>query len=128
MGQSATLALAYAVSLLGGWFVAGFAVWSMRRTVDTAERRSLFRLRDLWVGFTERAIVTTLFIWAPTTLPAFIGGWVALKFAANWQRRENVQNVHQIRQIFLVGSAISISIAILGGLIASPETLSTWSE
>jgi hypothetical protein len=77
----------------------------------------------LWVGVTERAIATTLFIWSPKQLPLFLGGWVAAKLAAGWARRrgQEAENGHFIA---LVGNAVSFAIAIAAGFWVHPASLS----
>jgi hypothetical protein len=73
---------------------------------------------DFWLGATERIVVTTLVIWAPTYVAAFIGGWVASKFAANWYRRDNTDANRKGTLIALIGNVASFAIAIGAGLIA----------
>jgi len=108
-------AVAYLLSLGGGWVIAGAGVYYMRRLID--QRRDFLRWTDVFVGCTERAIATTLVILAPPLLPGFIGGWVALKFAANWQRKVG-DDVGPPSLIALVGSAISFAAAIAAGLLS----------
>ena len=104
-------AAAYVLSLAGGWLIAGIGVYFMRKSLG--KPRPFFRWIDIWIGFTERAIATSLILFVPgyNYLAAFIGGWMGLKFAANWQR-QNVKGIEQISLVSLVGSAISFAVAI----------------
>ena len=112
----------YTLSVAGGWLIAGTGVYWMRRSIK--HRREFFRWVDIWVGGAERAVATTLVIFAPAQLPVFVGAWVALKFAANWKRRTRVEGVEQISLIALVGSVISFAVAIWAGLIVIPGAFS----
>lgn len=111
---------AYFVSIFGGWLVAGACVYGMRQSIQSP--REFFRWLDLWVGGTERAVATTFAIWAPHLLPAFAGGWIALKLALNWQRRSD-PDVYRISLVALVGSVISFAIAIGVALVVHPASL-----
>ena len=53
----------------------------------------------------------------PDYLAGFIGGWVALKFAANWKRQglDADDNVTRGSLLALVGSVISFAVAIGDG-------------
>jgi len=85
----------------------------------------LFRWINLWVGGTERAIATTLVIWAPDILAGFVGGWVLLKVAANWQRRSGAE-YGQRHLLALVGSAVSFAVAIAAGFLQRTSSLAAW--
>ena len=66
--------------------------------------RSLARLLD---RRPERAVATTLVAFAPSYLATFIGGWVALKFAANWKRQsDNDPASAQGSLLFLIGNVV----------------------
>jgi hypothetical protein len=123
---------AYAVSLLGGGVIAGAWVDFLRRGIDSNYDRKKSRLRRLdWsIGLVERTICTTLVIWAPVMVPGFVGGWIALKFAANWQTRKDGDERVLARQRmgFLIGSAASMAIAICAGVFAHPSALKAWSN
>jgi hypothetical protein len=111
--------IAYFLSVFGGWLIAGICVYVMRKSIRRP--REFFRWIDLWVGGTERAVATTLVLFAHSYLPAFIGGWIALKFAANWKRR-NV-GAGQASLVFLVGSVISFAVAIGAALYMRPDLI-----
>ncbi|MCB2062620.1 MAG: hypothetical protein KDE25_04015 [Novosphingobium sp.] len=78
--------------------------------------------QNLWVGGTERAIVTTLVIYSPKTIPIFIGGWVAAKLAAGWTRFSGVEYASG-NVIGLVGNAFSFAAAIAAGMLIAPDFL-----
>ncbi|MEI9850470.1 MAG: hypothetical protein WDN24_05980 [Sphingomonas sp.] len=64
-----------------------------------------------------------MFIWTPNLLAPFVGGWVVLKIAAGWQRYRKPE-YDKLHLIALVGSVISFSMAIAGGLLVTPESIS----
>ena len=77
---------------------------------------------DKALGFTERFIAVAILIVAPRQVGFFIAGWVALKFAANWKRKESSEEWEKIRNarfslIALIGSAASFTIAVAVGLL-----------
>ena len=118
-----TIAVAYFVSIVGGWLATAVLLYVIRRT--TGLRREFSTWMDFWLGGIERAIATTLVIGAPTLLPAFVGGWVAAKFAAHWQRASD-DDVFQRSLVFLLGNAISFAVGIGVGLYFNPASLSLW--
>src|SRR6478672_2706685 len=77
---------AYVLSVIVGHFVAGEGMQLMRKVATPCLPRKR-KWIDVFLGSTERAIATTLVIGAPSQLSLFIGGWVALKMAVNWQRK-----------------------------------------
>jgi hypothetical protein len=64
-------------------------------------------------------------MFAPKYVPVFIGGWIVLKFAANWERRTEPK-ANQASLVALVGSVLSFSAAILAGLIVNPDAVRIW--
>lgn len=123
----------YTLSVLGGFLVAGLVLYVIRRNLETdkeaefgdeAKLRGSFAWLDFWVGGTERAVATTLALWVPTYLPIFIGGWVTLKYAANWKRQPNEKKwVSTGSLIALIGSVVSFSVAIAAALLFRPDAL-----
>jgi hypothetical protein len=93
----------------------------MHRSVGNLSIHS-FEPLHWWVGVTERAIATTLFIWSPKQLPFFLGGWVAAKLAAGWARRTET-DTEKGHFIALVGNAVSFAIAIAAGFWVHPTSL-----
>ena len=75
-------------------------------------------------GVVERAIITTLVLWAPKVLVLFIGGWMALKLAGGWGllKDPTPQNRYTY-SIGLLGSVLSISWAIAVGTYFAPAAL-----
>jgi hypothetical protein len=78
--------------------------------------------RVLWipllVGVFERAIITTLVGWQVSGTAGFIGAWVAVKSAGGWSTWS--KGTTYGRAVFftgLLGSAMSILFAVVGGLI-----------
>jgi hypothetical protein len=97
-----------------GFFVVGILMMFIRWTADTQKRQSL-RPIDFWLGTAERYVTMALF--ATDHLPAFIGAWVALKFAANWRRRTG-EPASEGSMIFLIGNVLSFGFAIGLALLA----------
>ncbi|WP_271079488.1 hypothetical protein [Aurantiacibacter sp. MUD61] len=81
-----------------------------------------FRMMTFYVGGVERMITLTLVLWAPAQLPLFIGGWIALKMAANWQRQKGA-DAAQGNLLALVGNALSFSIPIAVGVWLNPTAI-----
>jgi hypothetical protein len=119
----AIICSAYVLSIGFGWLVAGIGVYLMRRSIGYP--REFFRPLDIYVGGCERIVVTTLVMFAPKYVPVFIGGWIVLKFAANWERRTEPK-ANQASLVALVGSVLSFSAAILAGLIVNPDAVRIW--
>ena len=117
--------LTYAISLVGGYLIAGGSVYLMR--ISIGARREFFRWIDLWVGLTERSIATTLALFSPHLVAPFIGWWIALKFAANWKRRAG-ENIPQKSLVSLVGGLISFAVAITATMVVKPEIIATFSN
>jgi hypothetical protein len=79
------LVLVYVTVCVGGHFVVGACLYVMRR-LALKHRPGFFDWSVFFIGATERAVALTLVLVAPPYLPAFVGGWVVLKFALGWQR------------------------------------------
>jgi hypothetical protein len=78
-----------------------------------------------WVGFVERTFFT-LSIWfagpAPGPVFAAMIGWMALKFAVNWKRRDVTDDVKALTIIrnsmgSVLASLVSMLFALGGGII-----------
>ena len=117
--------IAYLVSTLGGYVITATVLYVISCTIGT--KRKFSKWLDFWLGTTERAVATTLVIWAPSLIAGFVGGWVTLKFAANWQRQPD-DDARQRGLLFLIGNVISFSVAVGAGIFVHPESLSTWSN
>jgi hypothetical protein len=126
--------ISYVVSLIGGHFIAGFSVIYLKRSIDSTydPKTSRNTAIDWSIGIIERGITTTLVIWAPSLAGPFIGGWIALKFAANWDKRAVAgddiaqQNIARHRLVGIVGSCVSLIVAVAVALIIHPMSLSAW--
>ena len=76
---------------------------------------------DQALGFTERFVAVAIILVAPRQLAFYVAGWVALKFASNWKRREGGKPWERTRNarfslIALIGSAASFTVAVAVGL------------
>lgn len=111
------------LSIFVGHLAAGVAVWLLRIPYET--HNPLVNPLNVAVGGIERAVVTTLFVYAPSLLAGFIGGWMALKFAASWEN-DGSDHLKDRRLVFIVGSAISLGVAVWMGYLAAPESLAQW--
>lgn len=123
---------AYLVSIVLGAIVVSLVVYLFHTHV-LGFTRPWWRSIDMTIGCLERTISTTLVIWTPPLLPPFIGGWIALKFAANWGRSKEEHQTGGVRGdtvngslVFLIGNALSFSIAIGAGLLVNPEAVTIW--
>jgi hypothetical protein len=123
----------YVLSTFGGMVIVTVPIVLMHKTLGKVgtdddkigNRRPWFRPADIYVGFTERAIATTLYIFAPTALALFIGGWVAAKIAGSWTHRQK-QHYIQAQKLFLVGNALSFGLAIWAGHLYRPESIAAF--
>lgn len=120
-----SMIIAYMVSIFGGYIITGGSMWIMYRSIG--QKRRIFRWMHFWVGAAERAVATTLVIWGPSQLGGFIGGWMALKIAANWNRRIEVNNNNN-HLLALVGSVVSLSVAIAAGIAINRSALVIWAK
>jgi len=73
--------------------------WIRKQTYQDDKAKPL----DFYLGITERAVATSLVVWAPSYVGAFIGAWVAAKLAANWNRRGNTEAARQGTLTALIG-------------------------
>jgi hypothetical protein len=84
----------------------------------------------LFLGSTERLAAIALVVWAPSYLPSFIGGWVALKVALGWKAsissKDPTMEVQQGGMLALIGNVLSFAVAITVGLVLNPEALKVW--
>jgi hypothetical protein len=127
--------LAYFLASIIGHIVVATCLWIIRRLSLKAQNRPPFsEWGSFFFGATERAVALTLVLMAPAYLPAFIGGWVVLKFAIGWQRQqlqpslfeEDTRQVATQSFVALIGSVISFAIPIAVGLFLYPEALNAW--
>ena len=134
-------ALAWFIAAWGSLVVGGLAAqssveflrWRIAKKYKNRKEPKVIRIYwlDWSLGVLERAIATALTICAPAMLGPFIGGWVALKFAANWHTRKEGGNedfLAKHRLVAMVGSAVSFAIAILAGLFIYPHALVVWQK
>jgi len=116
--------IGYALAVLGHYPVS-WALRGLRRISGQPDKPAPL---DFWLGTTERLVATTLVIYAPRYVPAFIGAWVAFKIAANWQRMPSSGVTRQGTLIALMGNVFSFAIAVIAGVIANPDALRIWNE
>jgi hypothetical protein len=116
---------AAALATIGGYLITGTLLFLARRAIFGKETHwsNSLKMMDLWVGSVERLTAMVIFAHAPKYIAAFIGGWVALKFAANWQRKPTKTDESLIA---LTGSVISMAIALLAGNILNPNAAATF--
>ena len=67
-------------------------------------------------------MATTLVVLAPSYLAPFVGGWIALKYAANWQKKDEL-HARENSLLALIGTFWSFAIAIAAGCFINPEAL-----
>ncbi len=81
-----------------------------------------------FIGATERAVALALVLTAPPYLPAFVGGWILLKFALDWQRAEKGDDVMTDSMLAMVGNVLSFAVAIGAGIILNPIAIKLWAS
>jgi hypothetical protein len=114
------------VLTFGGWVVVGLTLLAVRKSTfgRRQEVKECFGALELWLGSTERLVAAALVAIGSPHLSAFIGAWIALKLAANWQRiKSDKDEVRKGHLIALIGSVLSFTIAILVGLYINPGAL-----
>jgi len=116
---------AVVLATVGGFIIAGVLLYLVRKSQfgKSVRFRESFKVLDLWVGSVERLTAMVIFAHAPAYIAGFIGGWVTLKFAANWQRKPTKTSQSLIA---LTGSAISMAIALLAGSILNPPAVANF--
>jgi len=114
----------YASSIILGFGLVGFSLYLMRKKVLPRRKfRQSFGWMVFFVGATERFAATTLAAFAPAQLASFIAGWVALKYAVNWQKKPD--NKARENSLFaIIGTVLSFAIAIGIGLAITPDNIS----
>jgi hypothetical protein len=106
----------------------GFYIGTMRYAVLPRRRRFCERVREGYnwlafsVGVTERTAAILLSIFLPNYLGWFIGGWMAYKYAVNWQQHEKVA-ARDKSLMALVGTAWSFIMALAAGFLINPDAL-----
>lgn len=116
---------AYFLACVVGWLAVACALYVMRWLVLKERRPPFIEWSAFLGGATERAVALTLVLTAPPYLPAFIGGWVLLKFAIGWQRSTSDEVAEQ-SFLALIGNVISFAIAIAIGVLLNPKALEVW--
>ena len=118
---------AYFFSIVGGYFIVAWIMRFLRWRLRHPDKGNEL---DFWLGSTERAVATTLVILAPKYVGPFIGGWIALKMAANWQRlKGDSVTVRQGTLLALIGNVCSFTVAIAAGvLLVNRHALEVWAE
>lgn len=114
---------AYFLSIIGG-HIAVVSLINVIRTIARQPDKS--KALDFCIGGTERAVATTLVIMAPGYVAPFIGAWVALKIAANWERLGSTAFARQGTLIALLGNVYSFAVAIAVGVWVNPHALQVW--
>ena len=70
------------------------------------------------VGIVERIVCTGALIIGGSHGWQAIAGWLALKVAARWQKAKNETSLRDSDNIWLIGTAVSVALGILGAWIA----------
>jgi hypothetical protein len=119
--KDCTWIVGYSISVIGGIFAVPIFLYLMRLVSLRCPRGfcETFEPTAVVTGIIERFIATTLYIYGAHAVEVFIGGWMALKLAANWQRVPFISERHgdEVRTstiISLLGNAISFIFAIGG--------------
>lgn len=121
----ATRILIASVIVFGGGAIIGAFISMMQRhlkIVPPDERCSGFNRLVFFVGATERVAAVLLIVFAPVYTAPFVGGWIALKYAANWQPRD-APFARQKSLLALIGTVWSFGFGILAGCIINPTAL-----
>jgi len=90
--------------------------------VPTMEGKKPAPRRVWWIpiliGIFERAIITTLIAYSVSGSGSFMGTWTAIKIAGGWQQwSSGTRYARSILFAGLLGSAMSMLIALIGGIL-----------
>jgi hypothetical protein len=110
------------------WYITGGLLFAMRWCMGLNTKGSL-DWGTFFLGSTERLITVALVLLAPSYLPSFIGGWVALKVALGWKASLSNKDptvdpvkVQQGGMLALIGNVLSFAIAIGVGWVLCPRS------
>jgi hypothetical protein len=124
-----SLLIAFLGLTVGGWGLVGCLMWVVRWHVFGRPREGCSGRLEFWLGSVERLVATTMFVWSVSYLPAFIGAWVALKLAANWQRIISASDeVRKGTLMALIGNVFSFAIAIGVGACLNPTAITHFTK
>jgi hypothetical protein len=117
------------VLTVGGWGFVGILMWLMRWHVFRRPQKECWGRLDFWLGSVERLVATAMFVWHVSYLGAFIGAWVALKLAANWQRLKSTSDeVRKGTLMALIGNIFSFGFAIAVGYWLNPTAIAFFTK
>lgn len=106
------------------WAWPKFLFWRLNKRVPPEPSTERIEWIPMLVGIFERAIVTSLMLWAPKLTAPFLGGWMALKVAGGWGLlKEPTTRNRATFFIGLLGNVVSFAWAI--GVVAyfSPQSI-----
>ena len=105
---SGNLLAAYFVSIVLG---AGVTyMWSEWMHVINGTNAKKVRPIPAAIGAFERAIITTLVIWIPSSIGAFVGGWFMVKAIGGWRKLSSDSTADRATYfIGLLGGLMSVS-------------------
>jgi hypothetical protein len=127
-------ALAFLGVCVVGHFVVAPCMYGMRwlalskKYLEKQETKFLGDCSVFLIGATERYVALTLVLLAPLYLPAFIGGWVLLKFALGWQRVKENGEAMTDSMLAIIGNVLSFAIAIGVGVYLNPDAIDVWAK
>ena len=126
------IALAFLACIAGNFAVAP-CMFGIRR-LSLSKKYLKENVQTLWgswsvffIGATERCVALALVLWAPPYLPAFVGGWVLLKFSLGWLRvKDGGEEARTDSMLSLIGSVLSFAIAVLLGVALNRHAIDVW--
>lgn len=101
--------------------------WCLYKIIDKKKSSADIPAERVWwipllIGVFERGIITTLVGWQVSGAAVFIGAWVAVKTAGGWTTwSKGTTYARAVLFVGLLGNAMSIAFALLGGLMILPK-------
>ena len=119
LGYGLSIVVASIVTLIWSWFL--HRCVKKYKTEQDKEAERIFWI-PFALGIFERAIITTLVAWNVSGTGGFIGAWVAVKTAGGWASwSKGTTYGRAVLFIGLLGNALSVLLALIGGLIIATK-------
>ena len=119
----------FVLTVAGWWLVGGLMSGFCDGMCSDGRRRIAGSTSELWLGSVERLVAAAMFVWHVSYLGAFIGAWVALKLAANWQRLKSTSDeVRKGTLMALIGNVFSFAFAIAVGCWLNPTAITFFTK
>jgi hypothetical protein len=115
------LLVAYLITTVGigvfAYFWSKFLFWKIKKQFPPNHLHDINIEGVGWlsalVGVLERAVITTLVIWMPSSTGAFVGGWMIVKAIGDWP---TISKGTTAGSAYYIGGLLGTIFSILGGI------------